>query len=216
MIGLSPLAATFDLRFRHAWQLCYDDKREEAETAAAALLLEPRLGRFHQAGMHLLLAMSPDDYVEHASEAVRLYTEIGNRQDMTDFKKTHLEKLLKDANHLLNKAREDQTRIDREVQKILASGITMDELHDIQIKEMNQRLDAEDADEATAEGADMESQDATGMTEDSQMTGIGSERTESQRTDSRRTMTGHIDDDEPLPEIFRYSKKDFYTLYFVQ
>jgi len=69
--------------------------------------------------MHLLLAMSPCNYVEHAREAVRLYNEMSTQQNMTDAEKEHLGKLLNDAYNLLNLARQDQTRIDREVQKTL-------------------------------------------------------------------------------------------------
>ncbi|KAM0246138.1 hypothetical protein ACHAP5_004920 [Fusarium lateritium] len=220
---LSPLAATFELRFKQAWDLCYENKREEAETVAAELLLEPRLGRFHQAGMHLLLAMSPDDYIDHALEAVRLYSEMGRREGLTDVERDLLEKLLNDANHVLNKARQDQTVVDRKIQKLLrgrASGMTMDDLHEAQIEEMHKRLDAE---EAGAEGDDddnkesenlPDSQDVPEMTEDSQMTGTESQRTVTGPSrsvsiaDSQRTETGYLDDDEPLPDIVRYKFDD--------
>lgn len=49
---------------------------EVAEAMARKLLMEPQLSPFHQAGMRLLLASSPDDYLYHAREAVRLYEEI--------------------------------------------------------------------------------------------------------------------------------------------
>ena len=69
--------------------------------------------------MHLLLVMSPYNYLEHAQEAVRLYNEIGTRTNMTAIEKEYIGKLLTDANNMLNSARRDQTRIDREVQRIL-------------------------------------------------------------------------------------------------
>lgn len=69
--------------------------------------------------MHLLLAMSSYNYVDHALAAVRLYTEMSALQNLTDTEKEHLRKLLNDANNILNMARQDKTRIDREVQKIL-------------------------------------------------------------------------------------------------
>ncbi|KAG5800201.1 hypothetical protein H9Q69_000783 [Fusarium xylarioides] len=239
MSELNPLAATFELRYKKAWKLCYEGKREEAETTAAELLLEPRLGRFHQAGMHLLLAMSPYDYVEHGLEAVKLYTEMENREGVTATEREQLQKLIGDANHLLNKARQDQTVADRNIQKVLAT-MTMDDLHDARIEEMHKRLDAEQAAEEAAEtaaaaedgdsafegvsvgpGQDLpSSQDVPGLAGDSQMTGTDSQRTDSQRTvtasrsvsiaDSQRTETG-LDDDEPLPDIVRYkfdNKKD--------
>ncbi|OBS17766.1 hypothetical protein FPOA_09498 [Fusarium poae] len=229
MSDLTPLAVTFELRFKRAWSLCYSDKREQAETEAAELLLEPRLGPFHQAGMHLLLAMSPNDYVDHALEAVRLYTAM-ETQELTDPEKGQLSKLVQDANNILNLARQDKTRIDREVQKMMASGLTLDELHDAQIDEMHKRLDAEEAPEGSP-GGEGEDQDDASLIKDSQMTGTDSQRTDSQRTDSQRTgyqsgdsqttvtysrdvsvaesklaVTGDLDDDEPLPDIVRYTK----------
>jgi len=103
----------------------------------------------------------------------------------------------------------------------------MDEFHDRQIDDMHKRLDAEEAGEEVAEEAgDAEgSQDASSLTKDSQMTGTDSQRTESQLTDFQRTdsqtsesqttvtdsqvtITGHLDDDEPLPDIVRYKFDD--------
>ncbi|KAF5613812.1 uncharacterized protein FSUBG_424 [Fusarium subglutinans] len=231
MSDLNPLAATFELRYKKAWKLCYEGNREEAETTAAELLLEPRLGRFHQAGMHLLLAMSPHDYVEHALEAVKLYTEMENREGVTVTEREQLQKLIGDANHLLNKARQDQTVADRNIQKVLAT-MTMDDLHDARIEEMHKRLDAEQAAEEAAAAAVAEdlddafgvapsqelpsSQDVPELAGDSQMTGTDTQRTDSQRitvsrsvsiADSQRTETG-LDDDEPLPDIVRYKFDD--------
>ncbi|KAJ4004133.1 hypothetical protein NW766_011990 [Fusarium irregulare] len=138
--------------------------------------------------MHLLLAMSPSNYLEHAQEAVRLHNEIGTRPNMTEVEKE-------------------------------ASGITMDELHDRQIDDMNKRLDAEEADEAECEapeGEGEESQDASSMNKESQMAGTDSQRSESQTaepqaiasqattTDSKFYLTGHLADDEPLPDIVTY------------
>lgn len=37
------------------------------------LLLEPRLGRFHRVGLRTICGQSPDDYMWHADEAVRMY-----------------------------------------------------------------------------------------------------------------------------------------------
>ncbi|KAF9780373.1 hypothetical protein IL306_000325 [Fusarium sp. DS 682] len=201
MSELSPLAATFELRFKKAWKLCYENKREEAETVAAELLLEPRLGPFHQAGMHLLLAMSPYDYVEHALEAVRLYTEMEGGEGATATDREHLQKLINDANYVLNQARQGQTVVDRNIQKLLASGMTMDGLHEARFEEMHKRLDAEQA----AAGEPVQDvpgcQHAPGMVEDSQMSGTES------TTDTQRTETV-LEDDEPLPDIVRYKFDD--------
>ncbi|KAF4496815.1 hypothetical protein FAGAP_7023 [Fusarium agapanthi] len=158
----------------------------------------------------MLLATSSHSYVEHALEAVRLYTKISS-ENLTDTEREDVAGFLKDANKLLDKARQDQTKIGREIQKKLTGGMTMEELHEAQIEEMHKRLDTEEAgitDEGHEEIPD--SQEMPGLTDESQCT--ESRRTESLRTESQRTgdsqdtvMGMDIDDlDEPLPDIVRY------------
>lgn len=86
---------------------------------AAQLLMEPRLGPLHQAGMHLLLASSPYEYVHHAEEAVRLFTEILDGFEFTTTQRANAQKLLDAANVSLEKARADHSAISREVNKAL-------------------------------------------------------------------------------------------------
>jgi hypothetical protein len=63
--------------------------------------------------------MSPDNYLEHALTAVRLYTEMSAEKDHTDTERKQLEKLMNDANRVLNAARQDQAKFDRDIQKLL-------------------------------------------------------------------------------------------------
>jgi len=106
----------FELRFKEAWRLWRAGDNDAAETVAHELLLEPRLGRFHKAGMHTLLTTSSHNYAEHGLEAVRLYTEISDRNDLTEGERKDITAYLQDANKLLDKARQDQARIDHQIQ----------------------------------------------------------------------------------------------------
>lgn len=69
--------------------------------------------------MHTLLSTSSYYYVEHGLEAVRLYTEIFERNDLTEVEREDITVYLDDANKLLDKARQDQARIDHQIQKKL-------------------------------------------------------------------------------------------------
>lgn len=91
--SLHPAAQILESQFKRAWNLFSDDKydevsramfeyiniqvanifRSQANSLSRELLNEPRLDRLHRAGLHVILAHSSDDYVWHASEAVRLY-----------------------------------------------------------------------------------------------------------------------------------------------
>lgn len=84
---------------------------------AEKLLMEPCLSSVHRAGMHLLLAASPTDYVEHAR--VRLYNEVLQRHDLTANDQASVRKMLGAAETALVKARRDQSAIALEVDKIL-------------------------------------------------------------------------------------------------
>jgi hypothetical protein len=87
-----PVAQVVESLFIQAWSLFEESKFDEvsarlplfiysqtntytpqANTLSQKLLLEPRMGRLHRAGLHVILAHSPDDYVWHADEAVRMY-----------------------------------------------------------------------------------------------------------------------------------------------
>lgn len=93
----------------------------------------------------------------------------------------------------------------------------MDEIHDAQVREMHQRLDAEEEAGAVDEDTGSSSQSISGSqaktTDESQRT--ESQRTQSQRTDFQNTViTMDFDDNDPLPDIVRDNfgndqKKDF-------
>ncbi|KAI6750915.1 hypothetical protein HG530_014365 [Fusarium avenaceum] len=198
---LCPLSTMFELRYKEAWKIWRQGDNKAAEVMARELLQEPRFGRFHKAGMHMLLSTASHYYLENALEAVRLFTEISMRNDLTDSEREGIAKSLNSANKLLDRARLDRTRIDHEIQKILDNGMTMDELHDAQIKEMHQRLNAEeeasgvvDEDTGSRSQSIPDSQDVPGKTD------------ESQRTDFQNsTHTMDFDDNDPLPDIVRYN-----------
>lgn len=54
---------------------------DKANDICKWLLLQQDLGQYHQAGAHFLLAHSPDCYVEHAREALRIYEKIKTHCD---------------------------------------------------------------------------------------------------------------------------------------
>ncbi|KAK2761979.1 hypothetical protein CKAH01_05209 [Colletotrichum kahawae] len=115
-------------------------KREEAEKLAA--VMEPRLGPIHKAGMHMLLATSSqDDFLDHARKSVEIYEAILTN-DLTAVQRAQLEEVLANAKDVLERARGDQSAIDREISKKLTT-MTMSQLHDAQIQEMHDRLQAE-------------------------------------------------------------------------
>ncbi|KAJ3959982.1 hypothetical protein N0V92_003375 [Colletotrichum tropicale] len=146
------LGKMFELRYQ---QICtlFDQDREAALDDATELLMEPRLGRLHRAGLHMLLACSHtrSDFVTHALKAVEIYEAILSRTDLSPVQRSEVDELLEDAHEVLENARSDQSAIDREINQKLTSGMTIEELHDAQIKEMNDRFQAEIDEEALRE-----------------------------------------------------------------
>lgn len=63
------------------------------------------MGNFHRAGAHLILAYSPDDYVYHAEEALRLYKTL--RAD-TEALEANRDKWVKKATEVLEKQKENE------------------------------------------------------------------------------------------------------------
>ncbi|KIL92925.1 hypothetical protein FAVG1_04106 [Fusarium avenaceum] len=183
---LCPLSTMFELRYKEAWKIWHQGDNDAAEVMARELLQEPRLGRFHKAGMHMLLSTASHHYLENALEAVRLFTEISMRNDLTDSEREGVSE-----------------RAD--------NGMTMDKLHDAQIREMHQRFDAEEeASGAVDEDTRSRSQSIPGSqnvpetTDESLRT--ESQGTESQRTDSNNTgLTIDFGDNDTLPDIVRYN-----------
>ncbi|KAI8302585.1 hypothetical protein K4K59_000459 [Colletotrichum sp. SAR11_240] len=131
----------FKWRYNHIWKLYGQKKYEEAEAEAMKMLMEPRFGDYHRAGMHLLLAGSPHDYVDNAKQAVRLYGKIleEHGSNFSPKEQSGIQNLINRSNQALEKALRDQSRIERNVREYLASGKTIDDLHDEQMKELQER-----------------------------------------------------------------------------
>ncbi|KAI8182081.1 hypothetical protein K4K51_001294 [Colletotrichum sp. SAR 10_75] len=133
---LDNLSAILEFRVKHAWRINNQGKHEEAEEMAARLLMEPALSSVHQGWMHLLLAGSSHDYVHHANEAVRLFTEVldENKPTATPHELDCMIKTLEKAKDAQRQALSDKSAADRKFAKALAAGKTMTVLHDDQMK----------------------------------------------------------------------------------
>ncbi|KAF6835597.1 hypothetical protein CPLU01_04273 [Colletotrichum plurivorum] len=103
-------------RFHEIWRTHGQGQHDEAETAAAELLMHPRLSPLHQAGLHLLPAGSSFEYVELAKEAVCLYTEVKQlyQHSFSSDQQVNIQKLPDTAETALHKAHTDQNGINRE------------------------------------------------------------------------------------------------------
>ncbi|TPX06735.1 uncharacterized protein E0L32_002231 [Thyridium curvatum] len=101
---LNPTGQVFAAYYETAWDHFLDGKYDEANNLCKFLLLQPNLGRFHQAGCHLILAHSPDCYVQHAKKAVELYHLI---RTTTNEDIEHRDRLIKLAEEVLEKAEHD-------------------------------------------------------------------------------------------------------------
>ncbi|KAH9230915.1 hypothetical protein K456DRAFT_39206 [Colletotrichum gloeosporioides 23] len=88
---------------------------------AAKLLMEPALSSVHQGWMHLLLAGSPHDYVHHANEAVRLFTEVldENKPAATPHELDCMTKTLEKAKDAQRQALSDKRAADRKAAEAL-------------------------------------------------------------------------------------------------
>ncbi|KAK2042889.1 hypothetical protein LZ31DRAFT_596008 [Colletotrichum somersetense] len=135
---------------------------------AAALLMEPRLGPFHQTDLHLLVSTSDNDYVHHAKEAVRLYTEVMNENDLI--------------------------AIDQEVQMEFASGKTMTDLHHTQMQDLLDRehlaQELADANRAASGGPVGSSQDVPGDAASQTRVLIPSSNPQTSAAESQRNNVG--------------------------
>ncbi|KAF3807355.1 hypothetical protein GCG54_00008812 [Colletotrichum gloeosporioides] len=118
---LVNLSAILEFRVKNAWRVNNQGKHEEAEELAAKLLMEPVLSSVHQGWMHLLLAGSPHDYVHHANEAVRLFTEVldENKPTATPHELDCMTKTLDKAKDAQRQALSDKSAADRKVAKAL-------------------------------------------------------------------------------------------------
>jgi hypothetical protein len=125
---LDPVAQVLESLFIQAWNLFEESKFDEASTRLLSsiysktntytpqantlsqkLLLEPRMGRLHRAGLHVILAHSPDDYVWHADEAVQMYENMYTNEmpPPTAEQAEDIKELLENAKSVQVKARID-------------------------------------------------------------------------------------------------------------
>ncbi|KAF4414022.1 hypothetical protein CFRS1_v008456 [Colletotrichum fructicola] len=169
--GLGQLGAMFELRFKHICTMHSKGETEAAETKALELLAEPRLGRLHKAGMHMILATSETDFVHHSPEAVTLFGE-ALQGEMTACQRASLEYWHAEAEKLLEEARSDQSAIDNEINEKLKSGMTMRQIQDAQLSEMYERL----ARIGEEEGASAETSTAAASDQDAEVRKFGIER----------------------------------------
>ncbi|GJC85481.1 hypothetical protein ColLi_08319 [Colletotrichum liriopes] len=206
---LDNLSAILEWRCKQVWRIHEQGKRDEADTMAQKLLMEPQLSKVHQACMHLLLAASPSDYVEHAKDAVRLYSEVLQEFEHTPQQRANVEKMLDAAKSALRKARADQSAIDREVENLIsASGMTMTDLHNAQL-EAQRRLEEQTQEEDQAITQDEEEDDndfvpaAALQSSQSVPTTAGVSQGSAVGRSQSNMLTAMNDDSQPLPEIFR-------------
>ncbi|KAF9876128.1 hypothetical protein CkaCkLH20_06574 [Colletotrichum karsti] len=205
---LDNVSAMLEWQFKTIWDTYGRGDHDDAEQMAAELLMEPRLSDFHQAGMHLLLSMSPIDYIHHGNEAVRLYQSVLNETiEMSPKQRATIERMLNDAKISLEQGRADKAAILRNIEKLIASGKTMKDLQDENIREMHAQLeldlvaagsrsDAHDTEKAPV--ADREAiRPSTSLPETvSQSTGVG----RSQST-ALTEIDIDFDDNSSLPDI---------------
>lgn len=60
---LNATGRVFEGLYKHVWKLFREGKFDESAILAHRLLVQPRLGDVHRAGMHLLLANADDCYM---------------------------------------------------------------------------------------------------------------------------------------------------------
>ncbi|KAK2745775.1 hypothetical protein CKAH01_06679 [Colletotrichum kahawae] len=175
--GLDQLGGMFEVRFKYICTMHSKGEIEAAEAKALELLAEPRLGRLHRAGMHMILATSEDDSVHHSLQAVKLFGD-ALEEDITAPQRASLEHWHAEAKELLEEARSDQKAITREINKKLESGMTMGQIQDAQLSEMYDRLRADAG--AESESSAPPSSQIPGLTDESQPITVDDP---SQRTD---------------------------------
>ncbi|KAK7538483.1 uncharacterized protein J3D65DRAFT_622131 [Phyllosticta citribraziliensis] len=125
----SNLSLMFKWRDDNAWERARAGDKEEGFRLANELLLEPRLGDYHAANMHLLLTKSDHGPVAHGREAIRLYTRLINDTSV-DHLITYLSKKLNQAQEWLEEAQEREA-----TEKERWAGMTDEEIVDAKIAE---------------------------------------------------------------------------------
>lgn len=150
------------LEFKEAFKLFRSGSYDEANELSLWLLQQPALGNYHKAGAHLILAHSPDEYVAHASEAVKLYESLYEGRDPpTKKQKKSQDTLIAAAKKVLRKALNDAMEFGGGEGKL-----DMEELQediDANLQEFARLQDEEEARaEAGEEGESMDISEDTG------------------------------------------------------
>ncbi|KAI4919536.1 hypothetical protein J4E90_001671 [Alternaria incomplexa] len=73
---ISPVGQMYRNEYARAVDLWKSGSHEEAYIICRDLLVDPAVGKWHQAGFHLFLGNSEDCYVEHTQRARDLYDEM--------------------------------------------------------------------------------------------------------------------------------------------
>lgn len=108
--SLNPLGQYFERQFFRAWTLFEASEFEKANTIAKELVNDVLVGELHKAGCHLILAHSPDDYLQHAEQAVKLFKGMYDgveAEEPTETQKRSQDELVAMAERALETARAD-------------------------------------------------------------------------------------------------------------
>ena len=107
--ALSPLGQEFEKQCTTAWEYFETERFDEANAISRKLVNDPRVGLLHKASCHMILAHSPDDYVFHAEQAVKLFKELYSdpTEPPDEDQRRSQEKLVASAEKVLRQARED-------------------------------------------------------------------------------------------------------------
>ncbi|KAK4545507.1 hypothetical protein LTR36_002857 [Oleoguttula mirabilis] len=147
---VDPVGSFFDAQFTAAWEHFYAARFDQANASARALLNEPALSDLHRAGMHLLLAHSPEEYIEHARRAVNLYGNLYTAHAQDSREPTPGQK--KSQKTLLRAAEEALRRAEQTAKEYPIFEVTNDELQQL-VEAAAEAMEAElAAEEPVVEG----------------------------------------------------------------
>ncbi|KAK0347904.1 hypothetical protein LTR91_023937 [Friedmanniomyces endolithicus] len=107
--SLNPGGQVFESVFKEAWKLFGEHEYPKANELCLWLIMQSDCGRLHRAGAHLILAHSPDQYVHHAKEALRLYEalHVDSESEPTEKQRRSKATLIAAARAALKKAEAD-------------------------------------------------------------------------------------------------------------
>ncbi|KAK5112563.1 hypothetical protein LTR85_011255 [Meristemomyces frigidus] len=166
LTDLDAVGQLYEMQLAAAWELFETEQFAEANAIALRFLQEPDISDLHAAGFHLILAHSPDQYVEHAERAVDLYRGLYDGAMAVDDTNgpsarqlTSKISLIKAAEIVLRKARADAEKYPAPAYDQAAISAEIQALEEREAEE----AEAQAAEEArAAEGLEMEEQDMNG------------------------------------------------------